>query len=286
MMIGNEIERTVDLTIGELWRRRLQRLRIRARSVLPFALGVLAALVALLLYNIIAPDPPQLTTREVNDSIAQALASATPPPAYSAHVYQIIRPALVFIQTETSDAKGQAGYGLGSGVVINDSGDILTSLHVVVNASDIQLTFADGTQSSAQVMVEQPENDIAVLRASQPPAELVPATLGNPNAMRVGDEAFVVGNPLGLYSSMSAGVISGFDRSFQPSSSDQRLYGLIQIDAAVNPGNSGGPLLNRDGQVIGIVTGLVNPTEQDVFIGIGFAVPITIAGGAAGLPPY
>jgi S1-C subfamily serine protease len=84
---------------------------------------------------------------------------------------------------------------------------------------------------------------------------------------------------------MSAGVISGFDRSFQPPNSKQRLQGLIQIDAAVNPGNSGGPLLNRDGQVIGIVTALVNPTKQDVFIGIGFAVPINVAGAAAGLPP-
>jgi S1-C subfamily serine protease len=84
---------------------------------------------------------------------------------------------------------------------------------------------------------------------------------------------------------MSAGVISGFDRSFQPATSKQLLKGLIQIDAAVNPGNSGGPLLNRNGEVIGIVTGIVNPTEQNVFIGIGFAVPITTAGGAFGSPP-
>jgi S1-C subfamily serine protease len=222
----------------------------------------------------------------VNDSIAQALASATPPPAFSARVYQAIRPSLVFIQTEALDEHGELGQGVGSGVVINDSGDILTSLHVVANASDIQITFADGTESKAQILVEQPENDIAVLRASQLPSLIVPAILGNPNTMRVGDEAFVVGNPLGLYSSMSAGVISGFDRSFRPQNSDQRLQGLIQVDAAVNPGNSGGPLLNRHGQVIGIVTALANPTEQDVFIGIGFAVPINVAGSVAGLPPY
>jgi S1-C subfamily serine protease len=247
---------------------------------------VLAALVALLLYSILFPAPAQLTTREVNDSIVQALASATPPPAFSARVYQAIRPSLVFIETEVSDTNGEVDNGIGSGVVINDQGDILTSLHVVANASDIQLIFADGTESSAEVIATQPENDIAVLRASQPPGLLVPAILGNPRAMHIGDEAFAVGHPLGLYGSMSAGVISGLDRSFRPPDSKQRLHGLIQIDAAVNPGNSGGPLLNRDGHVVGIVAALVNPTEQDVFIGIGFAVPINVAVGAVGSPPY
>jgi S1-C subfamily serine protease len=269
-----------------LGRQRVRRFRAGVRRVAPFASGVLAALVALLLYNLLVPAPPQLTSREVNDTVAQALASATPPPAFSARVYQVIQPSLVLIETQAKDANGKDESGLGSGVIIDDSGDILTALHVVTNTTDIQLTFADGTQSSAQVAVEQPENDIAVLQASQPPAQLAPATLGNPNAMRVGDEAYVVGNPFGLYSSMSAGVISGFDRSFHPPSSTLTLKGLIQIDAAVNPGNSGGPLLNRYGQVVGIVTGIVNPTDQDVFIGIGFAVPINVAGGAAGLPPY
>src|SRR5439155_18934200 len=156
----------------------------------------------------------------------------------------------------------------------------------VTQATDIQLTFADGTQSSAQVTTTQPEHDIAVLHADNPPAKIVPATLGNPNAERVGDEAFVVGNPFGLYSSMSAGVISGFGRSFQPVDSNIKLQDLIQIDAAVNPGNSGGPLLNRYGEVIGIVTGLVNPTDQNFFVGVGFAVPINATGGATGVPPW
>jgi S1-C subfamily serine protease len=271
---------------SELWRRRLQRFRTRARGAAPFASGVFAALAALLLYNVFVPGPPQLTTREVNDAIAQALASATPPPTFSALVYRVIQPSLVLIQTQAPGADGEIKDGLGSGVVINDRGDILTSLHIVANASDIQLTFADGTQSSAMVMVKQPENDIAVLAATRPPAQLVPAILGNPNAMRVGDEAFVVGNPFGLYGSMSAGVISGFNRSFKPPDSNQKLHGLIQIDAAVNPGNSGGPLLNRAGHVIGIVTGIVNPTEQEVFIGIGFAVPINVAASGVGSPPY
>lgn len=271
---------------AELWRDRIRKSRSRIRSWTPFASGVFAALLGLLLYNVFAPSPDPLTLREVNESIAQALASATPPPAFSSRVYQAIRPSLVLIQTQSPGEDDELANGLGSGVVINDSGAILTSLHVVAGASDIELTFADGSQSSAQVLATQPENDIAVLGADQPPAQLVPAILGNPNAMQVGDEAFAIGNPFGLYSSMSAGVISGFERSFQPAESNQRLEGLIQIDAAVNPGNSGGPLLNRFGQVIGIVVGIVNPTEQEVFIGIGFAVPIDVAGAAAGSPPY
>jgi S1-C subfamily serine protease len=270
----------------ELWRGRLQRLKSRARRALPFASGVAAAFAALLLYNVLVPRPHQLTVNEVNDTVAQALASATPPPAFSTRVYQAIQPSLVLIQTEAPGEHDDVENSLGSGIVINDNGDILTSLHVVENATDILVTFADGTEASAQVIGTQPENDIAVLSASQLPGLVVPATMGNPNAMRVGDEAFAVGNPFGLYSSMSAGVISGFERTFQPPDSDQRLEGLMQIDAAVNPGNSGGPLLNRYGQVVGIVVGIVNPTDSEFFIGIGFAVPINVAATAAGSPPY
>jgi S1-C subfamily serine protease len=253
----------------------------------PFAAGVLAALLALLLYTVLLPGPQPLSVREVNDAVAQALASATPPSAYSARVYQLIQPSLVLIQTKAPHENAETDFGLGSGVVIDDRGDILTSLHVVKGASEIKITFADGSQSSGQVVASVPENDIAVVQATPLPQLLVPAVLGNPNAMRVGDEAFVVGNPFGLYSSMSAGVISGFNRTFQLPESEIELQGLIQIDAAVNPGNSGGPLLNRFGHVIGIVTGIINPTEQNFFVGIGFAVPINVAVGAmGGSPPY
>jgi S1-C subfamily serine protease len=251
-----------------------------------FVWGVVAALAALLLYSVLVPAPVPLTTGEVSTAIAAAMASATPAPAYSAGVYQAIMPSFVYIQTRTEDDEGKSSNGAGSGVIVNMRGDILTSLHVVEDAAEIHLIFADGTEAAAAIRVKQPENDIAVLQPSALPAIWAPATLGNPNAMRIGDEAYVVGNPLGLYASMSTGVISGFDRSFKPPNSDQRLQGLIQIDAAVNPGNSGGPLLNRYGQVVGIVTGLVNPIDQSFFVGIGFAVPITTAGGAAGAPPY
>jgi S1-C subfamily serine protease len=269
----------------ERWRRRLERPRIWARRALPFVAGMIAALAALWIYNALTPDPHQLTTQDVNTSIQQAMASATVRPPFSEGVYQAIRPSFVLIQTKGADENGEPGQGLGSGVIITTRADILTSLHVVANADEIKVTFADGTESAAQITTQDAANDIAVISPAKPPAVIVPATLGNPNAMRIGDEAFVVGNPLGLYGSMSAGVISGFDRSFSDPESDTSLEGLIQFDAAVNPGNSGGPLLNRQGQVVGIVTGLVNPTDQNFFIGIGFAVPITTAGGAAGLPP-
>lgn len=263
------------------WRERLRKWRAAANRGFIFAGGVLAALVALILYRILFPGPHVLTSNEVATQMAQVMASATPPPSFSDTVYRIIRPSIVLIES-----KNETGESLGSGVIISDQGLILTALHVVDGASDIRIKFADGTEAGATVTTTQSVNDIAVLQPDKLPAQVVPAVLGNPNLMHVGDEAYAVGNPFGLYSSMSAGVISGFGRSFHPANTDRTLEGLIQIDAAVNPGNSGGPLLNREGQVIGIITGIANPTEQDVFIGIGFAVPITTAAGAFGAPVY
>jgi S1-C subfamily serine protease len=268
------------------------RLRTRLGRTVPFVSGGVVALVAVLLYGVLVPGTPPLTQRDVDDTIASALASVTPPPAFSELVYQAVQPSLVLIQTTlphgqaAPDATPDEDGGLGSGVVVSQNGDILTSLHVIAGATEIKLTFADGATSGAEVVARQPEHDIAVLRATRPPANLVPAVLGNPGAVRQGMEAYAMGSPFGLYGSMSVGVISGLDRSFKMPGTDQVLTGLFQIDAAVNPGNSGGALTDRDGHVIGIVTALINPTDDDVFIGIGLAVPIDVAGGAAGLPPY
>ena len=266
------------------WHKARRKLSTALRRALPFAGGVLAALVAILLYTLLVPRPAPLTPGAVSALVAQTLASATPAPANSALAFQAIRPAFVLIQT---DETGQGSLsGLGSGVIVSERGDILTSLHVVAGASRIKLTFADGTEADAKIAVARPEQDIAVLTPSALPPTLSPATLGNPNALRIGDEVYAVGNPLGLYASMSAGVVSGLQREFDAPNGGPKLKHMIQIDAAVNPGNSGGPLVNRAGQVVGIVTGLVNPESQKTFIGIGFAVPIDVAGGAAGLPPY
>lgn len=270
---------------SELWLGRLHRLRAGLSRTAWFAAGIAAALIAILVYRFIEPGPHLLTAQDVSNTISQVMASATPPPAFSVGVYQAVLPSLVLVQTKGSGSDGKPEDNLGSGVIIDDSGDILTCLHVVAGSTEIQITFADGSQSTATVTTQQPENDIAVLQPAQPPAQIIPATLGNPNGMRVGDEAYVVGAPFGLYDSLTAGVISGFNRTFKNPVNNQEIKGLIQIDTAVNPGNSGGPLLNRYGQVIGIVEGIVNPVGQDFFVGIGFAVPINTAGGALGLPP-
>ena len=279
----NETPGVDGSTVHASARRRVGRLRTLGL----FAAGVAATFLAIAIYGAVFPAPAPLTSRDVNDSIAHALASQTPAPALSQGAYAVIRPSLVLIQTTFAEAKKDGSTsGLGSGVIVDDAGDVLTSLHVVAGAKSIKVTFADGTESSADIATQQPDDDIAVLHADQLPDDIVPATLGNPGGIRVGSEAFVVGNPFGLYGSMSAGVVSGLGRSFQSPDGGPLLHDLIQIDAAVNPGNSGGPLLDRDGRVIGIVAALINPTKQDVFVGIGLAVPIDVAGGAAGLPRY
>ncbi|MGH2466864.1 MAG: S1C family serine protease [Candidatus Limnocylindrales bacterium] len=266
------------------WWRRADRLRPPVRRAAPFALGVVAVLVALAVYGWLAPAPRPLDRSDVDQAVASALASATARPAFSEQAYEAVRPALVLIQTQAPGIDGTTGGAIGSGVVVDAGGDILTSLHVVAGATSISVTFADGSQATARITTSQADQDIAVLQPSQLPGAVRPATLGNPQSLQVGSEAYAVGNPFGLSGSMSAGIVSGLDRSFKEPGTGITLHGLIQIDAAVNPGNSGGPLIDRDGRVLGIVTGLVNPTAQDVFIGIGFAVPIDVAGGAAGLP--
>jgi len=260
-------------------RRRIGRLAARAGRALLLVAAVVITLLAL--RSLSAPAP--LSVRDVEATIGRVLASATPSPPAAVAIYEQVRHSVVQVRVRV---EGQSGTFGGSGVILDISGRILTSLHVVRGASEITLTFSDGTESPARIEAERPENDIALLQALRPPALLIPATLGDPRSVQVGDDAIVVGNPLGLTRSLSTGSISGLDRQFQAAGRGEVLSGLIQFDAAVNPGNSGGPLLNRSGDVIGIVTGLANPVGRDVFSGIAFAVPIDVAASAAGSPPY
>ena len=265
-------------------RRRLP--RIAWRSVALVGISVVVTLALILAYGALQPAQPRMTQREVATLVARAMASATPPPSTAARVYDIIWPSVVLINTETKGNEEEPDRARGTGVVLDESGNILTSLHVVQGADKIEVVFADNTNSEAIIAGTLGDKDIAVLKTLTPPPSLVPATLGSPATLQVGDEAIVVGNPFGLRHSVTSGVISGLNRSFKLPNTEEPVSGLIQFDAAVNPGNSGGPLLNRDGEVVGIVTALANPTEQSVFIGIGFAVPIDVAASAAGAPPY
>ena len=250
-------------------------------------MAILAAAVALLVVGLASRGPSERRLERADvgtiasDVVEKAIEDLRAAPATSAVVYQQILPSLVQIESGGPSSTGDSG-GLGTGVIVNASGAILTALHVVDNASTIRLAFVDGTRATGQIVSSDPANDIAVLVPDRPPDPIVPAVLGG--AGRVGDETYVVGHPLGFVASLSSGVISGLDRTIE-APNGRTLRGLIQFDAAVNPGSSGGPLLNRGGQVIGIVTGLANPSRDGLFSGIGFAVPIGAAGGAADAPP-
>jgi S1-C subfamily serine protease len=258
-----------------------------ASRVGPFIAGLAVMLLVVLLVNALRPQPAPITRDEVVEAVASALASQTAPPPRAELVYAAIRPSVVQIDVVRA-GKGTDGAdqnGEGTGVVVSDAGEVLTAFHVVDGADTITLTFADGSKSAGTVTTQDPEKDIAVVTPDVAP-QVPPAVLGNPGSLAIGSDAYIVGNPFGLTGSMSAGVVSGLDRSFRRKDTGQVISGLIQVDAAVNPGNSGGPLVDANGAVVGIVTALINPTQQDVFIGIGLAVPIDVAGGAAGLPPY
>ena len=233
--------------------------------------------------------PPPLTRADLDRAVQQGVQKAqqdqrnAPPDA--AVAYKRILPSLVIV---TAEVPGGGTGELGSGVVVRADGSVMTALHVVEPAQGgatptLRVRFADGTAATAKVASRQPDQDVAVLSVDALPQVVVPAVLGG--GVQVGDPVFPVGAPLGLEGSLTAGVVSALDRTVTTEKGG-KLAGLIQFDAAVNPGNSGGPLLDRDGQVVGLVTGLANPSAQKYFVGIGFAVPISTAGGGAGLPPH
>src|SRR5688572_26361738 len=215
---------------------------------------------------------------------------AAPVRLSAAEAYERIAPSVVRVRASpwdgTEELQSDAAENIGTGVVMVDSGVILTNLHVVQGAKRVSVVFADGLEAEAEVIGARPEHDLAVLQAKDIPDDLEPATMRSTSGLRPGDEVVAVGFPFGIGPSASAGVVSGLRREYQSASGQRLLTNLIQFDAAVNPGNSGGPLVTADGEVIGIVTGLLNPTEQRVFIGIGFAVPIENAAGAVGLNPF
>jgi serine protease DegQ len=248
------------------------------------AAGALLAVLLTIAHAWMAPSPRELTQRDIDAAVLHTL-EKVPLPSLAAKAYEAIRPSVVNVHAVRLEA-GKTVDAVGTGVVIVESGIILTNLHVVAGADKVTVQFFDGLESDANVTGMRPEHDLAVLQAKTLPDDLVPATLRSTADLAVGDEVVAVGFPFGIGPSASAGVVSGLRREYQSPEGKRLLTNLIQFDAAVNPGNSGGPLVTRDGEVVGIVTGILNPSPQRVFIGIGFAVPIENAAAAVGIPPF
>jgi S1-C subfamily serine protease len=258
----------------------------RGRVVLVTAVALLALMLAYT-FTGSRPAPQRLTQEDIDAAVLRTL-ETKPLPSPAAKAYEVIRPSVVRVRGLTLDEIGgeEIEQGVGSGVVIVDKGVILTNLHVVAGAKRVKVVFFDGFESDAEVVGLRPEHDLAVLQAKSIPDDLVAATMRSTQDLAVGDRVVAVGFPFGIGPSVSAGVVSGLKRDFLSPEGKRVLTNLIQFDAAANPGSSGGPLVTSEGEVVGIVTAILNPSDQRVFIGIGFAVPIENAASAAGVHPF
>lgn len=259
-------------------------------------------------HGALQPAPQALTQRDIDRAVLHTLENQPRAPSVESEAYRFIAPSVVRVQrlgpdddddgdaepgadgdTEAGDGGERSGPhvdGLGTGVVVDEDGTILTNLHVVAGVERIQVVFMDGTESLADLVAVRPEQDLAVIRARLLPDDLIPATLRSTRDLRVGDRVIAVGFPFGIGPSLTSGVVSGMRREYRTPEGQRILSNLIQFDAAANPGNSGGPLVTEDGFVVGIVTAILNPNNQRVFVGIGFAVPIETAMEAVGSSPF
>lgn len=249
--------------------------------------GLLALLLAISFASSLRPGARKLTQEDINAAVLKTL-ETTVLPSPGTKAYDTIIPSVVRIVGlgKDKDGKEDGERSVGTGVVIVDKGIILTNLHVVQGAQTIKVTFSDGLESTASITGVQPANDLAVLQAHKIPDDLIAATMRSTADLAPGDQVMAVGYPFGIGPSASVGVISGLKRNFRSPEGKQMMSNLIQFDAAANPGNSGGPLVTMDGEVVGIVTAIFNPNQQRTFVGIGFAVPIENAASAAGMPPF
>ncbi|PUE16967.1 S1C family serine protease [Limnohabitans sp. MMS-10A-178] len=253
-----------------------------------FLLGVVFSLVVMGVFLIQRSTPKALTQQDIDGAVLHTLQTKELPSA-SARAAASVQGAVVHVQSYVTDPKNKdqdKESGVGTGVVIKDDGTILTNFHVIAGAKKLKVTFFDGTEAEAIVVAVQPDKDLAVIKPQKIPDDLEPAILGSSQQLLPGDMVVAVGFPFGIGPSVSAGVVSGLNRQFKSPDGTQVLTGLIQFDAAANPGNSGGPLVNVSGEVVGIVTAILNPTSARTFIGIGFATTIESAGSAVGLPPF
>jgi S1-C subfamily serine protease len=206
------------------------------------------------------------------------LSFATDDEANTTEVFQKASPAVVFVTS--SELRRQRftrnimeiPRGAGSGFIWDAaSGLVVTNYHVVAGADRLTITTQDEETFQAEVVGHAPERDLAVLRMIDPPASLTALPLGDSSELSVGRKVLAIGNPFGLDTSLTVGVVSALDREIQ-SPSNRTIRGVIQTDAAINPGNSGGPLLNSLGQLVGVNTAIYSPSGGSA--GIGFAIPV------------
>jgi S1-C subfamily serine protease len=274
-------EKPVEAPVKRTWRN----LYTSYERQLLLGAAVLLGLLALAPHFTGRPVGQALSQEMIDSAVARSLAQATlPSPA--AKAYAAVQRAVVRVRA-IGDGLEHDEYmqrAVGTGVVIVDNGTVLTSLHVVAGASRVRVLFAEGLESEATVVAAKPEHDLAVLRVETLPDDLVAATLGRAKDLVPGDKVVAIGFPFGIGPSVSAGVVSGLGREYQ-SKGEGLLSNLIQFDAAVNPGSSGGPLVNAMGEVVGIVTAMLDPGGGG-FAGIGFAVPVETASSAAGTAPF
>jgi S1-C subfamily serine protease len=248
------------------------------RPYLFVLVGSAVTLAVMFAYLRLEPPKGRYTDKDIKTLVAQQMASATPTPPVPPQIYAMVRPSVVLLtHDDVVGPDGKTARNVGSGVVIDASGLILTAYHVVSTSDTVNVRFFDGTRAVGHVTQKQPDRDLAVVQVPSLPQGVNPATLGGGVAQ--GDAVLAIGAPFGFDGSVTSGVVSALNRAFVVEETGQQLTGLIQFDAAVNPGNSGGPLVDLNGRVVGIVTGIVNPTGQTVFIGLGFAVPIESANG-------
>jgi S1-C subfamily serine protease len=269
---------------------KVRRFLARHDRALVFCAGLVCALAIFVARDSMRPKAVALTQNDIDNAVLHTLEHKTLP-SRAAKAADIVMPSVVRVQGFNGEENDEPGsgtqmQGVGSGVVIVDNGIILTNLHVVAGSKRVTVKFFDGSESEVDMVRAYPENDLAVVKARKLPDDLESATLGSTANLRSGDEVVAVGFPFGIGPSVSAGVVSGLDRSFRSPEGKQVMTGLIQFDAAANPGNSGGPLITMEGEVVGIVTAILNPTPARTFIGIGFAATIESAGGAVGIPPF
>jgi len=191
-------------------------------------------------------------------------------------VFKAMSPSVVFITQSTIETSPfafrptEVRQGSGSGFIWDTKGHIITNYHVIEDANTLEITLNDHSTWRAHIVGADPGTDIAVLRIGAQPSQLQPVLLGKSKTLQVGQKVLAIGNPFGLDSTLTVGVISALGRTIE-SMTGQLIFDAIQTDAAINPGNSGGPLLDSFGRLIGMNTAIISPSGGN--LGIGFAVP-------------